>query len=233
MSASPVSRCAKSAAAEPELALLKMPYSCTSQDWYIGCSWPAYGHKGKTKMTNFNLRGLAAAAVLATAFMPAAMAAEPGACTARHAETWTAAGQAYTIEAFAEGPKCEQAVAALVIRGPDGTPVWSSVFEAANVMVLAGMPDQAAFRQAIADWIKPDAERPTSASLPEWKAGADGPVLGDFAFYPEDGIDRDAYEAIRKANLPMVSFVQGMESVACLVLQDGAFVKVGAQSFPG
>jgi hypothetical protein len=28
-------------------------------------------------------------------------------------------------------------------------------------------------------------------------------------------------------------FVQGMESLACLALQDGALVKVGVQAFPG
>jgi hypothetical protein len=73
----------------------------------------------------------------------------------------------------------------------------------------------------------------TTKALPEWKAKDDFPINGEFMFYVEEGIDRAAYDVIRKADLPMYCFVQGMESVACLVLQDGGLFKVGVQSFPG
>lgn len=184
-------------------------------------------------MTLFHLRGLAAAIAVAAAFVPASLSAEPGACSTRHTEAWKAGGAAFTVDAFADGPTCELAVATIVIRGADGVPLWSEAYPASQVMVLAGQPDVSTMQQALFDWTLQDGSKPTSKSLPEWKAGADMPVLGDFPFYLEEGIDRDAYAAIRKADLPMYCYIQGMESMACLVLQDGGLTKVGAQSFPG
>jgi hypothetical protein len=58
-------------------------------------------------------------------------------------------------------------------------------------------------------------------------------VLGEFYFYPEAGVDRATYESVRAARLPVFSYVQGMESMAVIVLRNGRMEKLGAQSFPG
>lgn len=184
-------------------------------------------------MNIIHLRGLAAACVVAAAFAPGALAAEAGACSARHGETWAAGKQSFKIETMTDGPTCELAIATLVIRAADGVPMWYEVFAAAQVMQLAGQPDAASMKKALAEWTLPNTAQSNSSTLAAWKKGAEGPDAGEFAFYVEEGVDRDTYEAIRKAKLPMYCFVQGMESLSCLVLQDGALMKVGVQAFPG
>jgi hypothetical protein len=56
----------------------------------------------------------------------------------------------------------------------------------------------------------------------------------EFPFYLEpEWNDRVGYEELRARNAPMYCYVQGMESLACLALQDGQLYKIGVQSFPG
>ena len=59
------------------------------------------------------------------------------------------------------------------------------------------------------------------------------PMSGEFPLYLEDGTTREDYAALRVKKLPMFCYVQGMESQACLALEDGGLRKIGAQSFPG
>jgi hypothetical protein len=184
-------------------------------------------------MTILDLRRLAAACVLAASFVPAALAAEPGACTARHTETWKAGSDSLTVDAVADGTTCTGAVAMLVIRGADGTPLWHQTYVAGQVMVLADQPDVASMKQALTDWTVQNTSMATTKTLPEWKPADDFPINGEFVFYVEEGIDRAAYADVRKADLPMYCYVQGMESMACVVLQDGGLFKVGVQTFPG
>lgn len=58
-------------------------------------------------------------------------------------------------------------------------------------------------------------------------------MSGEFPFYVEEGLDRAAYEAVRGRDAPMFCYIQGMESAACLALEDGRLAKIGVQSFPG
>ena len=75
----------------------------------------------------------------------------------------------------------------------------------------------------------------STADLPAWAEGAEYPVLGDFAFYPEEGIDRATYTKVRDSKAPIFCYVQGMESMACVVkdAENGGFFKLGVQTFPG
>ena len=87
---------------------------------------------------------------------------------------------------------------------------------------------------SLKQWITRDDRLQQTGALPEWKNGADGPEAGEFPFYTNEGVKRDAYTQTRKANLPMFCYVAGMESEACLVLtKDGTIIKIGSQSFPG
>jgi hypothetical protein len=49
----------------------------------------------------------------------------------------------------------------------------------------------------------------------------------------DEGVDRDSYEQVRVAKVPVFCYVQGMESLACVVLKDGGMSKIGLQTFPG
>ena len=171
------------------------------------------------------------------AFALAAMAATTASakdCSGIAGTNWNQI-KGYTIGAIAGGPDCAKAVALIVIRDAEGNAVYHESYVAEYVMVLAGAQNSAELTKALAEWI--DTSSPqfaTTADLPEWKDGADMPMLGDFAFYPEEGMDREGYEKLRAAKTPVYSYVQGMESVAVVTVDpEAGVIKIGAQSFPG
>lgn len=121
------------------------------------------------------------------------------------------------------------------MRDADGNAVFHESYVAEYVMLLAGAQNSDELTKALKEWIDTSNQQfATTADLPEWKEGADQPVLGEFAFYPEEGIDREGYEKLRAAKTPVFSFVQGMESVAVITVDpEAGVIRIGAQSFPG
>lgn len=179
---------------------------------------------------------VAGVAVLAAACSQPAEEAEhmSAGCEARAAQPWQGAGATYSVEATTTGPDCERAVATLVIRDSSGTPVYSEAHMAEDIMMLAPARDTAAMQTALQEWVTFDNHTmATTSALPDWPNGATGPQSGEFPFYPEEAYDRDSYMRLRENNLPLLCYVQGMESQACLALADGEFSKVGVQTFPG
>lgn len=152
------------------------------------------------------------------------------ACAASASAEWNG----LSVEATAEGEDCASAQATLTIKDAAGAALFSETHVAANVMSLAQTGDAASMQTALADWINSSNNTmSTSGALPDWPAGAEAPESGEFPFYPEEGVPRERYLAIRAADAPLYCFVQGGESQACLALQDGVLTKVGLQLFPG
>jgi hypothetical protein len=180
------------------------------------------------------MRILIIAAVAALAACSQAEEAETmsAGCDARGVSQWAAGEATYSVEAASFGPDCARAVATIVIRDGSGVPVYSEAHLAAHVMPLAHVTDAVAMQTALAEWTNPG-QRQTSAGLPQWPANAESPATGEFPFYPHEGIDRAQYEGIRARNLPVICYVQGMESLNCLVLEDGGLTSIGLQTFPG
>lgn len=179
---------------------------------------------------------IAAVAVLAAACAPAAEEQESMSegCDARATSQWTAGEATYSIEATTQGPDCARAVATIVIRDSSGVPAFAEVHLAGQLMTLASVADTAAMQTALAEWINPNGGGfQNSSELPDWIANAPTPINGEFPFYVADGIDRDTYVSIRSRNVPMFCFVQGMESMNCLAVEEGGIAHVGVQSFPG
>lgn len=157
-------------------------------------------------------------------------------CQARATAAWaTDADPNASIEAITTGPDCARAIATLIIRNGSGEPLYSETYQPSQVMTLAQADTPAAMQTALHEWIDPanNSTMQTSSALPDWPANADGPQNGEFPFYPEDGMTRESYNAVRDANVPLYCYVQGMESMACLALRDGALESVGLQTFPG
>jgi hypothetical protein len=151
-------------------------------------------------------------------------------CPAQASAPW----DAFTIEAAASGADCVEAQATLTIRDANGAVVHTATYEAAQVMVLAGAQSPADMERMLREWVSPPgAAKDSTGDLPVWGANADQPASGEFPFYPEEGVDRASYEALRRGDAPMFCYVQGMESEACLVAQNGAVTKIGVQTFPG
>lgn len=156
-------------------------------------------------------------------------------CAARANAPWTQAGNGYSAQAAANGPRCAKAKIVLMLHAPGGKVLFTYRGTADTILSLSEASTKVQMKKALAKWIF-DAMRmmPTSDQLPDWNDKQDQPTAGEFPFHVEEGIKRPDYLAIRKAKRPMFCFVQGMESIGCVVLgTDGAVIKVGAQSFPG
>ena len=125
-------------------------------------------------------------------------------------------------------------MATLVVRAPDGKVLWAEAAPVEHVMTFVEVKTRKQMTRALGEWLSQSHPFKSTADLPEWKKGAEAPASGEFPFYPEAGIDREAYEQIRTEKQPVFCYVQGMESLACLGLSnDGSLSKVGVQLFPG
>ena len=173
----------------------------------------------------------AAALVLVCGVLPARAD-----CDARARNVWAGSGKGVIAEAASQGATCANAVVTLVLRDRSGKPLWAETFIGAQVMIFAGVADRRAMSHALGDWIDQTRSMlPRTDKLPDWPKGADAPKGGgEFPFYADSGVDREAYLKLRGARLPMFCYVQGMESMACVALSaDGGVTKVGVQTFPG
>ncbi|QGZ96024.1 hypothetical protein [Terricaulis silvestris] len=180
---------------------------------------------------------LIAGALALAACSPAAEEAENLApsCDARAASAWAVSDAQYSVEAASAGPDCARAVATFVVRDASGAPIYAEAYLAQHVMVLADVSDTAAMETALRTWTDPanSTTMATTSALPDWPARANGPENGEFPFYADESVDRDTYLGLRQADVPLLCFVQGMESLACLALRNGQLEKVGVQTFPG
>lgn len=178
------------------------------------------------------MRTIVIVAVLALAACGPAKAPveEASACTAAAQAVWNG----LSIEAASVGGDCEQANATLTIKDAGGAVLYTETYPAAQVMTLATARDPSGMEAALAEWIdSSNHTMATSGALPDWPAGENAPVSGEFPFYPEEGLARDRYMAVRAADVPLFCFVQGMESMACLAFENGTLTKIGVQLFPG
>ena len=178
---------------------------------------------------------LALAACGARDDAPAPIAEAANLCPASTSSTWAAgAGAVFSIDAAATGADCAQATATIAIHAPGGAVVWSQSYPAAHVMTLVGASSPEDMQRRLGEWIVPGgAAADSTGDLAEWNAQDDSPMNGEFPFYPEEGIDRAAYAALRARDAPMYCYVQGMESLICLAWDNGALTPVGVQTFPG
>lgn len=154
-------------------------------------------------------------------------------CNARGVGAWTVSEENFSVEANTLGPDCARAVATLVIRNTSGEPIWADVRITSDIMTLAPAQDIAAMNAALAEWTTNSSTMQSTSALPEWPANATGPESGEFPFYPTEGYTRESYSAMRAANDPMFCYVQGMESLSCVIYGDGGVEQIGLQTFPG
>ncbi len=171
----------------------------------------------------------------AVTFATLGSAAEAADCSGQARAPWTSAGKGYAVAATARGRTCARAAVSLAIVGPHGKTLHRYSAPAGQNFEFHDVRTKAAMSKALARLVAGGSNWKTSADLPDWTDKDSQPGGGrEFPFYVEDGMSRDAYLAIRKANRPLFCYVQGMESTACVVLRaNGAVQKVGAQSFPG
>lgn len=165
-----------------------------------------------------------------------------GACAVSVAEdAYLGHADRYQLEARSYGDVCPGAPIALRLVSASGVEIWR--FETnADVMFLSqDVQNRADMTEALAEWVAPPMVGMTRTNdLPRWRSGRDYPGKGDeeFPFYGAEGLSRGDYEALRKASLPMVCPVQGMESMVCVAIDDrtpgsAKAIEMGFQMFPG
>lgn len=168
----------------------------------------------------------------------AALPAPKGACAAMAEHAWQPKGTAakYTITGAAGGATCNTGEAVITVRNAAGKVIFSKGGYDVGVMsntVFAMSVSPESMKSALVDWVSSVHEDDSTGQLPEWRANEAQPVMGEFPFYPHEGLTRAQYAAIRAANKPMLCHVQGGESLACYAVDGDTLTPIGLQTFPG
>lgn len=152
-----------------------------------------------------------------------------GDCSVADTLPWTAAGRGYLIDVFSDGTDCTNAATALVIRAPDGRPLYSAATPGIIVDIYhAALRTRADMKKALTS-IETMTED-TTGKLPEWPEGLTEREItqGDFTTTVAEPFDRTSWNALREARRPMLPVDPGIESMSLVVLMpDGRVVEVG------
>jgi len=166
---------------------------------------------------------------------PVLPASEAAPCDVKAEGVWTNEGYGrMRTRAVTSGPSCADAVVLLTVRNELGAPLLAWASPTAAVFGLKDAATPAAMKDELARWIRQDqASLARTRVLPEWPEGQETPASGEFPFYPEDWLDREAWAELRERNAPLFAFPQGHESMAVYMLQDAGLELIGVQLFPG
>jgi hypothetical protein len=170
----------------------------------------------------------------ATAQASGASKAQPSRCATFASAPWLGGPTPrLKIEAFSEGPTCAKAVTVFVVRDASGDVLYSESHQSQFVMPLSDARTRAQMQTALRSWVTSINGASIRAGLPDWRSGAEAPVDQEFGFLPAEGMSRTDYLAIKTGRMPLLCYVQGMESLKCLVYRNGGFEDFGIQLFPG
>lgn len=140
----------------------------------------------------------------------------------------------YTSEAVTSGPTCQTAVATLIVRAREGSPLFVWAGPTQQIFGLKDAQDTTAMTVSLKDWIdQANSSIKTTGDLPAWETTEGQPKRAEFPFMPDEGLDAKTYEDLRQQKLDVFCFPQGGESLACAMLKDGQMQSIGLQLFPG
>ncbi|NJR20546.1 MAG: hypothetical protein HC777_03195 [Hyphomonadaceae bacterium] len=152
------------------------------------------------------------------------------------------------IEAVSSGARCQTALVVLTIKSSVGAVLYRETYRADQVMGLNMATNRAQMRTQLRAWIGSHGttsrgitsrgitsrgDENFHQNLPAWPRGASEPEDREFPFRPAEAITRTQYNAVIANRTPVYCYVQGMESLNCLMLRAGTLVPFGIQSFPG
>ncbi len=147
-------------------------------------------------------------------------------------------GPSYRVKAWTSGTICEAAVVTLAIYARDGFPIYAWAGATQYLFLLNDAKTPEAMQEGLGEWIGPDNLPPElTGTLPPWEQTDGQAQQAEFPFMPN--MEKAAYEDLRKQNLNMLCYPQGMESQLCLALHRDAnggppmIEEIGIQRFPG
>jgi hypothetical protein len=138
-----------------------------------------------------------------------------------------------SIQAVSSGRTCRTARVSITIKSAEGIVLHRDTFDADKVAGLYNARTPAQMRTELRTWINFRGTENYHESLPNWRVGQSEPDEREFPFTPAEGVTRAQYMAIKTNKTPIYCYVQGIESINCLVLQGGQLRPFGIQSFPG
>ncbi len=141
--------------------------------------------------------------------------------------------QSFRLEAFSNGPSCRKALVVFVIRNLERQILHTQAYQAAQLATFGVVRTRDDMNLALADWTGPGKRENDHDLLTDWPIGANKPIAREFGLIIDPSITRAHYLAIKANRTPYVCYVQGMESMKCLVLQRGVLKPFGIQRFPG
>lgn len=142
--------------------------------------------------------------------------------------------ESFTAEA-GDGDDCAGDVITLRVRNGAGTMVHETSHRKIDLFGFEDVKTPADMQVALEEWVSRYPASATTERLPPWREGEALPEHREFPFYVDDRMSRARYEHIRQSNRGMQCYVQGRESLLCLVPdKNGDRLEViGIQSFPG
>jgi hypothetical protein len=162
------------------------------------------------------------------------------ACNHSTSAPWASAKKhGLVLEAHSVGSLCGKTALVLAIADGKGEVLWSTTRLAQHVSIFAGedVVTDKAVKAALKDWIEngKDSGDHNTGTLPDWPKGAEAPKReGEFGYFAQQDMSREDYLEKRKQALPMFCFVQGMESISCIITSDGRYIEeFGGFTFPG
>ena len=160
-------------------------------------------------------------------------------CVAKAERRWgPSEGPSYRVKAWISGVDCASAVVTQAVYGSDGSPIYAWAGATQFLFLLSDRKTPEEMQAGLIEWIGFDNLPPEmTGTLPPWEETDGQPKQAEFPFMPN--MEKPAYDELRKLNLNMLCYPQGMESQLCLALhpsEDGApamIEEIGLQRFPG
>lgn len=135
-------------------------------------------------------------------------------CATQAGKDWLINGETYRLEAAAFGPDCRDAVATLIVRRPDGRPIYAvATPTSAAPLAFRARPNQEQLAEELAGWLDDQSGFFVADALPAWPQGADRPAQ----FQP--AVSRELYVAAQEGKRPLFCYPDGAESNACVAVE--------------
>jgi hypothetical protein len=138
------------------------------------------------------------------------------------------------ITGTSTGRYCARANLIYTINAVQGQVLFRQTFPPQSVAPFRDVATPSQMRSALRQWVAQPVNRANfKANLPDWLPGADGPVEREFGFTPAETLTREEYLGIKGDSTPLRCFVQGIESINCVIYHGGVVDPFGIQAFPG
>lgn len=185
------------------------------------------------------LAAIACAGVASLTVSVSAAQAAPPRCDLTSTQNWIipamqgSAATTLRVIGRSTGRRCSKAALSYTILNARGRVLFRKNYQSEFVAPFTQVRTRTQMAAALTDWIRPVNRANFKADLPDWLPGADAPVEREFGFTPAETMTREEYLGIKGDRTPLRCYVQGIESINCVIYHGGVVDPFGVQAFPG